>query len=114
MREVMFYLASTMHVNHAHKMRGARWADQPGSWEDMRAKVPQTMGISAAYIEAQIEGPFLQGNALTLADPYLFAIASWLESDGVDIAETPKLATFYETMRARPSVKAAIEAGVTG
>ena len=26
MREVMYYLASTMHVNHAHKMRGARWA----------------------------------------------------------------------------------------
>ena len=27
MREVMYYLASTMHVNHAHRMRGARWAD---------------------------------------------------------------------------------------
>lgn len=29
MREVMFYLASTMHVNHAHKLRGARWASIP-------------------------------------------------------------------------------------
>lgn len=27
LHEVMYYLASTMHVNHAHKMRGSRWAD---------------------------------------------------------------------------------------
>ena len=27
MREAMLYLASTMHVNHAHRARGHRWAD---------------------------------------------------------------------------------------
>ena len=40
MREVMYYLASTMHVNHAHKLRGARWADKISSWKDMTDKVP--------------------------------------------------------------------------
>ena len=35
MRGVMYYLASTMHVAHAHKMRGSRWADQTSSFEDM-------------------------------------------------------------------------------
>ncbi len=28
MRAVMYYLASTFHVNHAHNRRGSRWAEQ--------------------------------------------------------------------------------------
>ena len=50
MRAVMYYLASTMHVAHAHKMRGARWADKAESHADMTAKVPQTMAACAAYV----------------------------------------------------------------
>ena len=51
MRSMMTYLASTAHVNHAHGMRGTRWADKPASWEDMKQKVTETMTASAAYIE---------------------------------------------------------------
>ena len=91
MREVMFYLATTMHVNHAHKMRGHRWADNDASYADMTAKVPETMTASSAYIESLIEGPFLFGPAPTLADFYLYAISLWLEGDGVDLAAFPKL-----------------------
>lgn len=106
MREVMYYLASTMHVNHAHKMRGARWADDERSWADMKAKVPETMSTSCAYIEELIEGPFLFGNHVTLADAWLCTVSSWLESDGVDVARFSKLSAFREAMDARPSVKA--------
>ncbi|NNE88430.1 MAG: glutathione S-transferase [Silicimonas sp.] len=104
MREVMYYLASTMHVNHAHGFRGYRWADQDSSIKDMAAKVPETMAASAAYIEGLIEGPLLFGDAPTLADFYLYAMANWLEGDGVDTSDYPKILTFRETMRARPSV----------
>ncbi|WP_386679200.1 glutathione S-transferase family protein [Loktanella sp. R86503] len=31
MRETMYYLASTVHVNYAHAMRGPRWADLESS-----------------------------------------------------------------------------------
>ena len=47
MRSVMYFLASTMHVNHAHKARGSRWADRPESHADMTAKVPATRSISS-------------------------------------------------------------------
>ena len=105
MREVMYYLASTMHVNHAHKVRGARWADKPESWADMIAKVPQTMAASAAYVDALFEdGPLLFGDSMTLADAYLYVVASWLPGDGVDIADFPRLSRFMSAMRARPSV----------
>ena len=51
MREVMYYCAATMHVNHAHKLRGSRWAKEQSSLDDMKAMVPETMTASAAYVE---------------------------------------------------------------
>ncbi len=107
MREVMYYLASTMHVNHAHKMRGPRWADQESSFQDMTAKVPETMTASCAYIDANFPvNPFVLGKEISLADPYLFTILNWAAGDGVDMDAFPKLSAFLAMMEQRPSVKA--------
>lgn len=114
MREVMYYLGTTMHVNHAHRMRGYRWADQDSSFDDMRAKVPQTMAASCAYLEGVIEGPLLFGADPTLADFYLYTITRWLEGDGVAIADYPKLAAFRSAMETRASVQTAISDGYFG
>ncbi|MFD1341565.1 glutathione S-transferase family protein [Litorisediminicola beolgyonensis] len=111
-REALHYFAATMHVAHAHKLRGTRWADRDESLADMRAKVPQTMGDCAAHVEAHIlTGPFVLGDRLSIADAHLFAITCWLPGDGVDITAYPKLAHFHETMEARPSVQAVRAAG---
>jgi len=111
MREVMTYLATTMHVNHAHKMRGARWADKEDSRADMTAKVPETMTASCTYIESKLAGPFVLGDTMTAADPYLFAICLWLEGDGVDVDAFPKITAFMAAMEARPSVQKARSEG---
>lgn len=111
-REVMYYLASTVHVNHAHMKRGARWADREESWADMQAKVPETMTASAAYLEEQVEGPFLFGEELTIADAYLFVVSTWFEADKADISACTKLRAFMEAMEARPSVKSLRQAGI--
>jgi len=34
------YLGSTVHVAHAHRMRGQRWADDPAATAAMQRKVP--------------------------------------------------------------------------
>jgi glutathione S-transferase len=110
MRAVMFYLASTMHVAHAHGMRGHRWADAATSHTDMAAKVPQTMAECAAYVEAEcLRGDYVTGETLTLADPYLFVVSTWLEGDGVNVADYPKLTAFRARMERRDSVKAVRE-----
>lgn len=114
MREVMYYLASTMHVNHAHKMRGARWANEQSSFDDMRAKVPETMAASCAYLEPQIVGPYFFGPEPTLADCWLYPLSTWLEGDGVDIDHFPRLAGWKATMESRPSVQKAIADGFIG
>ncbi|WP_425084910.1 glutathione S-transferase family protein [Ruegeria profundi] len=113
MRELMYYLASTMHVNHAHKMRGHRWADKKSSWKDMKDKVAQTMTASCKYISSNgLRGPFVLGEAFSLADAYLYVVCSWLEGDGVDVSAFPKILVFREAMEARPSVQAAHAAGM--
>ncbi|WP_281973761.1 glutathione S-transferase family protein [Ruegeria faecimaris] len=113
MREVMYYLASTMHVNHAHKLRGARWADKKSSWKDMTAKVAQTMAASCDYICSNgLRGPFVLGEAFSLADAYLYVVCSWLEGDGVDVATYPKIVAFREAAEARASLKAVRAAGM--
>ena len=115
MRAVMYYLASTFHVNHAHMRRGYRWADQESSLADMSAKVPQTMAASCKFVEETCAlAPFVMGEAMTVADPWLFTICSWLEGDGVDITNYPRLTAFFDMMNARPSVAAVRAMGLLG
>ena len=110
MRSVMYYLASTMHVAHAHKMRGSRWADKAESHADMTAKVPQTMTACAAYVEAEcLHGDYVCGDQFTIGDAYLFVVCNWLAGDGVILSDFPKIAGFMDRMNARDSVKAARE-----
>ncbi|RXV70215.1 glutathione S-transferase [Roseovarius sp. A46] len=105
MREAMCYLASTMHVNHAHRVRGHRWAVEESSLADMKAKAVETMTASAAHVENHmLKGPYVLGEAVSLADPYLYVACSWLPGDGVDMAAYPKITAFVEAMRTRASV----------
>jgi glutathione S-transferase len=103
------YLCSTVHVAHAHKLRGTRWATEESSFADMKRKVPETMGACFALIENKmLKGPWVMGEQYTICDPYLYTIATWLEGDGVEIANLPKLADHYQRMAARAAVKKAL------
>jgi glutathione S-transferase len=56
------YLCSTVHVNHAHKGRGARWATEQSSFDDMKRKVPESMAAAFALIErGMVKGPWVMG-----------------------------------------------------
>jgi len=99
------YLCSTVHVAHAHRMRGYRWADDEASFADMKRKVPQTVGACFDLIEQEMfAGPWVMGEKFSIADPYLYTLATWLESDGIDPAQFPKIADHRQRMSARPAV----------
>ena len=107
MRSVMYYLASTMHVAHAHKMRGSRWSDRPESQADMTTKVPETMTACADYVEAEcLRGDYVCGAQFTLADPYMFVVCNWLSGDGVTVSDFPKITALLARMEGRSSVQA--------
>ncbi|UPY36616.1 glutathione S-transferase [Sediminicoccus sp. KRV36] len=103
------YLCSTLHVAHAHRMRGHRWADEPASFADMQRKVPQSVGAAFELIDRLLlKGPWVMGEAYTVADPYLFTLAQWLEADGVDPARIPRVIEHRARMAALPNVRKAI------
>ena len=86
------YLCATVHVAHAHRPRASRWADDPQAQEAMRAKVPQNMADCFGLIEEKyLAGPWVLGGRFSACDYYLFTIAGWLESDGVDPKRFPKV-----------------------
>jgi glutathione S-transferase len=103
------YMASTVHVAHAHGRRGYRWADQETSFEDMKNKLPQTMSECFRIIEDRmLEGPYVLGEQYSTADPYLFLISGWLKSDRVEIADFPRVHAHYRMMLERPAVQKAL------
>ena len=87
----------------------SRWADDPASFADMQRKVPQSVGACYDMIEARmLRGPWVMGAAYTIADPYLFTLAQWLEEDGVIPTRIPRVMDHRARMAERPNVKKAI------
>jgi glutathione S-transferase len=100
------YLCSTVHVAHAHKGRGYRWATDETSFADMKRMVPKSVGATFALIERNmLKGPWVMGETYTICDPYLFTLAGWLEGDSVDLATLPKVADHRKRMSERPAVQ---------
>lgn len=104
------YLASTVHVAHAHKLRGNRWADKPASLEDMFQKVPENMSHLMQTIEdTMFAGPWVMGDDYTICDPYLYTIARWLEADRVDVTKFPKISAHMNRVEERPAVQSILK-----
>ena len=104
------YICATVHVAHAHRGRGHRWADDPAAIEAMQRKVPESVGACFALIESDMfEGPWVMGETYTMCDPYFYTVSRWLEGDKVDMAKLPMTAAHMKAMEARPSVKKVLE-----
>ncbi len=100
------YLCSTVHVAHAHRGRGHRWADDPAAIAEMQRKVPQSVGDAFGLIEQEMfEGPWVMGETYTLCDAYLYTVARWMEGDKVDTSKLPKIMAHMKRMEARPAVE---------
>lgn len=73
-----------------------------------RGKIAGRLG----YVDAQLAagGPFLTGEAFTVADAYLFTVVSWSKIVNVDLASFPSLRAYLERIGARPGVRDAMRA----
>lgn len=99
------YLCSTVHIAHAHRMRGYRWADDAAAHEAMKQKVPQNVGECFELIEREwLKGPWVLGERFGICDMYLFTLAQWLEGDGVDVGRFPRVIDLRQRMLRDPVV----------
>lgn len=109
-QEFNLYLCSTVHVAHAHRVRGLRWADDESAIQAMQQKVAGNMLECFRLIEAEMfKGPWVLGDDYSICDAYLFTICQWLNGDGVELSELPTIAEFEQKMRSRKAVKAVQE-----
>lgn len=103
------YMCSTVHVAHAHGMRGYRWADDPVAIAEMKRKVPESLSACYEPIEKDfLKGPWVMGETYTIADPYLFTVAQWIEDDGVDPDRFSRIMEHRARVAERPAVKRAL------
>jgi glutathione S-transferase len=110
-QEFNSYLCATVHVAHAHGRRGSRWADDAGAIEAMTRKVTANVTDCFDLIEQKfLKGPWVMGDRYTISDPYLFTIAAWLESDGVDTSRLPRVMEHRRRMLTRPAVQKVVVA----
>lgn len=99
------FLSSTLHVAHAHGPRGNRWTDDPAAQAALKAYVPTSVTAAFKLVEdTMLEGPFVMGDTYTIADPYLFTMSTWIEGDGVDTTQIPRVMAHRQMMSERPSV----------
>jgi glutathione S-transferase len=95
-------------------MRGYRWVNDPAAIVAMQKKVPQSVGACYELIEHKmLKGPWVMGDTYTIADPYLFTLAQWLEADGVDPSLIPSVIEHRSRMMEQPNVKKAIAEELT-
>jgi glutathione S-transferase len=101
------YICATVHVAHAHGRRGYRWVDEQSSLEDMKRKLPETVGEAFDLIENDfLKGPWVMGDRYTICDPYLFMASLWRKGDGVPAERHPRVEDHMTRMNERPAVQA--------
>jgi glutathione S-transferase len=88
---------------------GNRWADDPAAIIAMQKKVPVAVGACLDLIERHLlKRPWVMGEIYTVADPYLFTLAQWLELAGVIPARIPHVIDHRQRMLERAAVQQAI------
>ena len=58
--------------------------------------------------DEQLHGPWVMGDIYTICDPYLFTISRWLEDDGVDTGQLPRILEQRRCMMNRSATQAAL------
>jgi glutathione S-transferase len=103
-QEMLGYINSELHKTHAPLFRAA-------TPEATREEIRQDLTKRYALIEKQLaSSPFIVGERFTIADAYLFTIASWAGFLKLDLSRFPALGAYMARTAERPEVVSALKA----
>ena len=74
--------------------------------EEIRALISKRL----AWLNGRFAGPYLTGDAFTVADAYLFVCLNWSPWTNIDLKQWPALHGFMARVAARPKVREALQA----
>ncbi len=99
------YLATTVHVGHAHKHRGTRWTNDEQALASLTSRVIENMyGYAEAIEKYYFKGPWVLGDNYSMCDPYLATITRWFKDDGVDLDKFPLIREHNNLIKTRSSM----------
>lgn len=78
-----------------------------GASDDDKRKAGELILKRMGYLDERLEGDFLFGDAVSVADAYLFVMLLWAKKVGIEVPA--KLAAFRDRMMERPAVQKAMK-----
>jgi glutathione S-transferase len=103
-QEMLGYINCELHKAHAPLFSAA-------TPDATREQVKRELTQRYALIEKQlVSSPFIVGERFTIADAYLFTIASWAGFLKLDLSSFPALGAYMARIAERPEVVSALEA----
>ena len=95
-------------TSELHKSFGALFSNPPEAWkETLKTRIAGRFDMLSKSLQGK---DYLMGSTFTVADAYLFVILSWTSHVGIDLSKWPVLTAYFERIKARPAVKAALDA----
>ena len=104
LQEWLNFITSELH-------KGFSISFNPAMPEEAKALSRARLTMRMKWVDEQLEGrQYLMGDVFSVADAYLYTVASWGRHVGVDISGFKNLVAFQARMSARPAVQAALKA----
>lgn len=102
------YIATELHKNFISPFRKGNWLPNTA---DSKQLVWTRVQPRLKFVEDRLvrHGPYLTGEQLCIADPYLFVMTNWMQRLNYSFDGLPNLKRFDELMRQRPAVKRVFE-----
>jgi glutathione S-transferase len=97
--EMLAFISTEIHKQFSRLFRPSSEAET--------AAAKEKLGQRLTLIASMMQGDYLFGASMSVADAYLFTMLTWAQKMGVDIPS--KLQAFYDRVRERPAVKLAFE-----
>jgi glutathione S-transferase len=82
----------------------------PASSDEVKSGARDLVAKRLDFLESRMDGDYLTGARMSVADPYLFAMLGWTRNVGIDLARWPRLSAFRERMKQRPAVQTVLQA----
>lgn len=101
--EWLSYLGSDVHKSFTPLFN-------PASSAEVKAGAREMVGRKFDYLESKLDGDYLTGDRMCVADPYLFAMLGWPAKLGIDLSRWPRLTAFRNRMAQREAVQAVLKA----
>ncbi|THD79870.1 MAG: glutathione S-transferase [Phenylobacterium sp.] len=98
--EMLAFISTEIH-------KGFKPFFQPGASDADKSKAGETIVKRLGYLAGRMEGDFLFGDQMSVADAYLFVMLMWATKNGLSPPEP--LPAYAERLKARPAVKLALK-----